>query len=304
MMNVILDTDIGSDCDDAGALAVLHTFAAKGRCDILAVTHCLSRESGPAAIDAINRYYGRGDIPIGTLKLPGYLPQLGSTVIYSDILQQQFETAYPPGAPCEDATALLRRTLAAQPDGSVQLAAIGPLTNLRLLMQSPPDRASPLAGDALFHQKAARLCIMGGLFQPGIAQAEFNIASDVESARYVFENTRLPVEILPWEAADGILTGQALLNSGDECNPVYVSYQSYCGTPRASWDPCTVLYLLDPAPALWRTTGWGAVTVDGEGVTRFEERPGGHARIVTPADPEAVRQRLEAALLPKSTTDN
>lgn len=29
--NVIFDTDIGSDCDDAGALAILHKLADKGK---------------------------------------------------------------------------------------------------------------------------------------------------------------------------------------------------------------------------------------------------------------------------------
>ena len=36
---ILLDTDIGCDCDDAGAMAVLHALADMGETEILAVTH-------------------------------------------------------------------------------------------------------------------------------------------------------------------------------------------------------------------------------------------------------------------------
>lgn len=44
MVKIIIDTDIGSDCDDAGALALAHNLANEGKCQILAVTNCLSRK--------------------------------------------------------------------------------------------------------------------------------------------------------------------------------------------------------------------------------------------------------------------
>ncbi len=34
-IKVILDTDMGSDCDDAGALSLLHKFAKEGKTAIL-----------------------------------------------------------------------------------------------------------------------------------------------------------------------------------------------------------------------------------------------------------------------------
>jgi len=70
-VRLILDTDIGCDCDDAGAMAVMNALADFGECEILAVTHCTSREDGAGCIDAINTYYGRGNIPVGTLKEKG-----------------------------------------------------------------------------------------------------------------------------------------------------------------------------------------------------------------------------------------
>ena len=62
---IILDTDMDSDCDDAGALALLHVLADHGEAKILAVAaSSLYRWSVPC-IEAINRYYGRPDLPIG-----------------------------------------------------------------------------------------------------------------------------------------------------------------------------------------------------------------------------------------------
>ena len=64
---IILDTDIGPDCDDAGALAVLHGLAKRGEARIVGVMHCTSSPWGAGCIDAINAYYGRPDIPVGSL---------------------------------------------------------------------------------------------------------------------------------------------------------------------------------------------------------------------------------------------
>jgi hypothetical protein len=63
---VIFDTDIGSDCDDAGAMAVLHKLADKGEVKILGVIYSSGKNRfGIGVCDAINTYYGRGDLPLG-----------------------------------------------------------------------------------------------------------------------------------------------------------------------------------------------------------------------------------------------
>ena len=63
---VILDTDIGSDCDDAGAIAVLHKLADKGEVEILGIIYSSGKNKyGIGVCDAINTYYGRGDLLLG-----------------------------------------------------------------------------------------------------------------------------------------------------------------------------------------------------------------------------------------------
>src|SRR5688572_25038834 len=69
-VRLILDTDMDSDCDDPAALAVLHALADAGEVEPLAIMiSALDPHAGPCA-DAINTYYGRPDLPIGSARPP------------------------------------------------------------------------------------------------------------------------------------------------------------------------------------------------------------------------------------------
>src|SRR5438128_768781 len=67
-LKVIFNTDIDGDNDDVAAAAILHAFADAGRVEILAMGVVSLHPYSPACLDAINTYYGRGDIPIGVCK--------------------------------------------------------------------------------------------------------------------------------------------------------------------------------------------------------------------------------------------
>ena len=69
-VNLIIDTDAGFDVDDIGALAIAHYYAKEGQANILATMHCTGFELGIAAVNVINTYYGRPDIPLGAYKGP------------------------------------------------------------------------------------------------------------------------------------------------------------------------------------------------------------------------------------------
>jgi hypothetical protein len=58
-VTLIVDTDIGFDVDDAGALAVANKLADFGEVNLLAMGFATSNQYGAAAINAINSYYGR-----------------------------------------------------------------------------------------------------------------------------------------------------------------------------------------------------------------------------------------------------
>ena len=65
---IIFDTDVGGDVDDAGALAVLHALADRKEIEILAIGVVIGHEDAVPYVDAVNTWYGRPDLPIGTIK--------------------------------------------------------------------------------------------------------------------------------------------------------------------------------------------------------------------------------------------
>ena len=60
---VIFDTDMYTDFDDVGALAVLHSLADAGECEILGTVVSTRRAPSMGMVELINRFYGRGDLP-------------------------------------------------------------------------------------------------------------------------------------------------------------------------------------------------------------------------------------------------
>ena len=176
--NIIFDTDMGADCDDVGALFILHGAIERKEIRLLATIGCTSTEFITPCIDAINTWFGRGDIPVATLKDPGFMTNPG----YSREVSARFPHRLPKSADYPDAVALYREVLAKQPDGSVIVVAVGPLRNLANLLKSRPDAASPLDGPALVAKKVKRLDIMGGKYPPDASRnpkdGEFNFMQD------------------------------------------------------------------------------------------------------------------------------
>ena len=302
MVKLILDTDMGCDCDDAGAMAVMHALARQGYCDILAVTHCTSRMCGIGCIDAINRFYGRGDIPVGILQKQGFLIQ-NEYSIFSRPITNEFPNQYRNAQACENAVSVLRQTLAAQENASVVLAAIGPLSNLYDLMRSDADEFSPLTGIELVTQKINQLCIMGGCFihqsqMNTPATAEWNIKHDVQAAKAISENWPSPIVFSPYESGAKIKTGKPLLGQGHSNNPVRRAYELFQGTPRESWDLCTVYYAIKGKEDLWDLTPEGIVCFNEHGVSTFREQPGGkHRYLINKAPIDKITRILDDLML-------
>lgn len=158
---IIFDTDMDTDCDDAGALAVLHALADRGEAEILATVVSSRYPWSVPCVEAINRYYGRADLPIGAPKTEwADTGRRGSR--YAKQIAQQFPTRLKSNDDAPDAVAVYRRVLSAQEDHSVVITSVGYLTNLRDLLASRPDDISPLDGRSLIEQKVDRWVCMAG----------------------------------------------------------------------------------------------------------------------------------------------
>ena len=156
---IFFDTDMATDCDDAGALAVLHVLANQGECEILATVSSSLNPTACAAVDAINRYYRRPDLLVGTVKGPGVNEKSRVTQRLAAEVPHRFGE----GVEIPDALAIYRDVLEKQPDHSVTIVTVGYLTNLRNLMRLPASGAR-VSGMDLIRAKVKKWVCMGGHF--------------------------------------------------------------------------------------------------------------------------------------------
>ncbi len=110
-VKIIFDTDMDSDCDDLGALAVLHALADRGECEILATVVSTRNPWSPGCVDAINTFYGRPDLPIGCPKTG----DVQKPTKYAKKLAEKYSHDVGPSEKLADALAVYRKALAAQP---------------------------------------------------------------------------------------------------------------------------------------------------------------------------------------------
>lgn len=235
---IIFDTDIGTDVDDAGALAILHILADRGEAKILATMSAnRSRWSAPA-IDVINTYYGRGDIPIGSSKTGP-----DDEKWYRDFVPK-FPHDLADGRDAADAVTLYRKILAAQPDHSVTIVVVGWLTNMADLLNSPPDDTSPLDGKQLVAAKVKELVSMGGTWPNSKNEGEYNFHMDGAAAHKVISDW--PGKIMFTGLGKDVMTGDRLMAQRSNDHPVRAFYsqflKAYKVSARSSWDLIAVLY--------------------------------------------------------------
>lgn len=271
---IIFDTDIGMDCDDAAALGILLNAHKRGECEILAITASTGREGATATVNAICDYYGVNGIPVGRMKRMLLCDGVNN---YARAVMEKYGTEDVE----TDAVPLLRKTLA-EAAGKVSVIAVGPLSNLEELLKSKADEFSPLCGADLVKQKVDKLYVMIGSFPQnfdGKRFREWNLLQDVPAARYVIENWSTKKVYLPFEIGAAVFT-----EMGQNENPVWYSMKNFAiangvdisnGYRRESWDPVTCMIALNENNPLFIYSPEGTVTVDGDCVTLFEEKTGG-----------------------------
>lgn len=274
---VIFDTDMANDCDDAGALAVLHALADLGETEILAIV-TNRKDSGnasAAACSAINHYYGRPGIPIGTDKDGAKVDLNRPPSPYTGVLRDEFPHDANPDDEMPDALDVLRRTLADQPDNSVTYCSVGALSNLEDLVRSGPDEHSPLTGRELVERKIAQTVIMGGGF-PRTWKRETNIRLDPAAAVAVTNEWPAPILWQGFEVGAALITGTELQDSPED-NPVRRAFEvrPYLGRDtievgKPSHDQAAVLLAVrGPQKELWKQVNVGRAVFDSDGQARW-----------------------------------
>ena len=272
---VIFDSDMLTDIDDVGALSCLHALADAGECEILATVSCTRGNASVGAIQVVNAFYGRPDIPVGCAKEIGVLgaavdarvkvdpgAPLGDRPYGAHHKYRKLLADYPglhsyaDSDEAPDANEVYRRVLSAQPDSSVVICSVGFLTNLRRLLETKPDAHSPLDGRSLVAKKVKLWVAMAFRYPGG---REYNAGGDAASSRIAIGNWPTPVVVADFEYGFDCFSGRAVVDSG-RAGPVFDIYSgalppvdeirrdparylrmSFGEAGRASWDQTAVL---------------------------------------------------------------
>ena len=285
---LIFDTDLGNDCDDVLAMGVIHSLQSRGECELLAVTITKDHELAAPFADAVNTFYGRGDIPIGVCH-SGVTDQQGKF----NVLAEQSEN-YPhdlkSGKDAPDAVTVLRHALVSQEDGSVVIAQVGFSTNLANLLGSKPDEISPLSGQALVAKKVRLLSVMAGAFTQIVGDKgrlydhlEYNIVKDIPSAKTLCKDWPTPIVWSGFEIGKNLTyPHESILQdySYVEHHPLAEAYTLYIPPPhdRPTWDLTSVLHAIRPDRGYFDLSPSGRVSIADNGLTTFEEDSGGRDR--------------------------
>lgn len=272
--SLVLDTDIGTDVDDALALTAI---LGSPEVELAAVTTVYGDVLLRARMAArIERVAGREVGPV--------VPGLGAPRSGREVFWAGHEGTLMPGldreAVSEDLDAI--QLLA----GSATVIAVGPLTNLASAVERPAHRIE-------------QLFVMGCDFSR--SEAEHNIKCDIAAAAAVFSSgvpatvigldqtlrVRLDAAVVAEIEAAGVL-GRLL---AAEMRHFWTFMNAESNAPH---DPAAVLTLVEPELFTFAT---GLVEIDPDGSSRFSPADDGPHRIVTDLDTDAVARRIVSRIL-------
>ncbi len=239
---IIIDTDIGDDIDDAFAIALalqspeLHIL---GFTTTYGDTAARARLLRRLLVDT-----GHPEIPVAAgPATPGKLRM-------SQLRYAEHGPLPPPGAP--DAISFLSAQIRAHP-GQITLVAIGPLTTVEAMLDREP---------ALFRQ-LKQVVLMGGSVDRGYGlpfsdpadgpapgpDVEWNIVNDIGGARKLLASG-VPVTVMPLDATqlpfDEVKRGLLFAHGSPLTDALTLLYHQWGQQTPTLFDPMTVAYLLQP----------------------------------------------------------
>lgn len=278
MHKIILDTDIGTDVDDALALAVL---LGSKEVDLIGITTVYGdvRLRSQIAMNLCSMADRQVPTFMGNDKTIS-----GREVWMSGSEGKNVESLDSFIPQDTSAVDFLIKAVTDQPQ-SIDVIAIGPLTNIARAIQSFSD----------FEKKVKRVWIMGGDFTQ--SKVEHNFKCDIDAARIVLESS-IPITILDLPSSQKTIIGmqeiEQIRNAPVFGTLLYSEILSWIEPRNQDWtiphDPIAALSLL--APEFFETTAAGMVKVDSDGLSFWNEAPNGNVVLVNPLHPESAVQRM------------
>ena len=268
---VILDTDIGTDIDDAFALALI---VSSPELQLLGVTTVSGDTQARARLAAKLLWVAGGD----WRKIPVYAGEPGKP---QPIDQTRWAKGFTsPALHSTGAVDFLRTEIGRRP-GKVTIIAIGELTNVAAVLKTDPSMA----------KKIRRIALMGGSVARGYApdskpEPEWNIKSNPAAAQVVF-SSKVPILMAPLDVTAMLQLGPAgrsrvfthLTPLTDALSALYYLWGKE--TPIL-YDPMAVAMLLNPKICETRQL---AIAVDAQGMTEVVDGKPANATVGMHTDP-------------------
>jgi purine nucleosidase len=251
---IILDTDIGTDIDDAFALALIINSP---EFDLLGVTTVSGDTQARARIAAKMLWEAGGKwrrVPV-VAGVPGAKQDINQAPWADGFTSPQMRN--------QSAVSLLRELIERRP-GNVTLIAIGELTNVAALIKADPLTA----------KKIHRIALMGGSIARGYEtnsppDAEWNIKSNPKAAQVVF-TSGIPIIMAPLDVTamlklDARARERIFHQNTPATNSLAALYRLWKGETPTLFDPMAVALVLDPTLCHKQNL---AIAIDDKGFTR------------------------------------
>ncbi|WP_209331743.1 nucleoside hydrolase [Lunatimonas salinarum] len=280
-VKIILDTDMGSDCDDAGAFAVVHRYVDLGKAELVGCIYSSGKVPyGAGIVEAINRYYGRPDIPVGAdhgTEVGDPVDKMTAEKLARDTAA--FKNRIIHNTDAEEQTRLNRRLLAGSEDGSITYVTIGHTKGLYELLVSEPDDVSPLTGFELVSLKINRWIAMGGVNAHNPEQAlvpDWNLYRNGSASYSAYLIAHFPRPAYFSDGGSQVMTGKSLSHTppGNIVRSVYRDWlwnmsKHTLNDQRPSWDLIAVYFAVEGLGEFLKDSGNGQMEVDLERGVRW-----------------------------------
>ncbi len=180
-------------------------------------------------------------------------------------------------------------SLLKESDLSVELLAIAPLTNLATVLRNSAGLLNDLK----------QIYLMGGRFSPG--KVEHNIISDVVAAKEVLHSA-LRIDVVGIEITSelqiNIKEFHSLQKMGAAGLLLYKEIEQWAKYWNRDWivPHDSIAFLMKCKPELFEFSNLGDIKVSDDGKTEFHENSQGTKRIVKKIDIESARQSIIDAI--------
>lgn len=275
-VKIIYDTDMGSDCDDVGALALLHHYADHGLAEIVGCVFSSGKVPyGAGIVEAINIYYGRPDIPVGAYQkddIGDPIDKMSAEKLAKDTMA--FGNTIIHNHDAIDQTKLCRKLLIESDDRSITYITVGHTKGIYDLLMSDPDDISSLNGKELIQKKLKCWVALGALNANNKENKftkdwNFYFNGTAPYTKYLVENFPSPIFYI--SAGADVMTGKSLKTTSPG-NIVRTAYREWLwwngkksfDDQRPSWDLTAVYFAVEGLGEFLINEGKGRLEFDME----------------------------------------